>query len=344
MNAQAEVRTVAVIGSGSWGLALAQSLCVAGHPVTVFSIESLPELRERWIPHRLPGVRLSEDIRLTNDLDEALAGARLVLVAVPSGAVREVGHALDRASLGEAILVSCTKGLEPDTLLRMSQVLVATLPMDRVEAVVALSGPSFALEVAKGQPTTAVVAGDSAAVREVQSALMSDIFRVYTSDDLPGVELGGALKNVLAIAAGLSDGLGFGYNAKAALVTRGLAEMTRVGTKMGARPYTFSGLSGLGDLVVTCTGQISRNRSFGERLARGMTLQEALDDIGMTVEGVATARAVTRLSATYEVEMPIASQVAQVLFEGKSPAEAVRDLMLREPKPELEREVYHAGA
>lgn len=334
---------IAIVGSGSWGLALAQSLAISGRRVLVYSIEDLGVLREVELPKRLPGVTLHPSIELTNHLDHAVSGVRLVLVAVPSTAMRDVARELGRCpALSGAIVVSCTKGIESSTLLRMSQVLSGELPGEKAEGVVALSGPSFAQELAHGLPTTAVVAGDTVQTEEVQHALISESFRIYTSGDMIGVELGGALKNVLAIAAGLSDGLGFGHNAKAALITRGLAELVRVGTRMGASAYTFSGLSGIGDLIVTCTGDISRNRSFGERLARGMTVEQALADIGATVEGVATARAVQRLRDALGVEMPISEQVARVLFEGKPPALAVRELMLRDPKPELEREVYYA--
>lgn len=323
-------------------MGLAQSIARQGLFVTVYGVEDLEILRSTLVPRRLPGIDLDGRILLTNDINVAMLNSRYILICVPSDMMRRVASTLAQCSvLQSAVVVSCTKGIETDTLLRMSQVLAEVLPRERFDAILSLSGPSFALEVARGLPTTAVVAGPAGPAFEVQNLLMSESFRIYTSTDLVGVELGGALKNVLAIAAGMSDGLGFGHNAKAALITRGLAEMTRVGVRMGAEAVTFAGLSGLGDLVVTCTGELSRNRALGERLGRGMTLEDALLDIGMTVEGVSTARSVVELQRKYNVDMPICDQVAKVLFEGKSPAQAVRDLMLREPKPEVERAIDH---
>jgi glycerol-3-phosphate dehydrogenase (NAD(P)+) len=284
----------------------------------------------RLNPAYLPGVELPEGLRATPRLDEALADAEAVLVVVPSEFCRGIYREAARLAPKDAILVSATKGLEVDTLQRMSEVAAAEAPG---RAVAVLSGPSFALEVAKGLPTAVVVASAEHSVAErVQRPLASRTFRVYSSEDVVGVELAGALKNVIAIAAGIVDGLGYGHNIMAALITRGLAEIARLAVALGARPDTLAGLAGLGDLVLTCTGGLSRNRTVGQRLGRGLALAEA--SAGMHPEGVRTTLAACALAERAGIEMPIARQMKSVLYEGKPPREALDELMLRSLKRE----------
>lgn len=276
----------------------------------------------------LPEMVLPDSIEVATEID---AQADLAVLAVPSHAMRAITRAF-RFNPG-TILASVAKGIENDTLLRMSEVIEEEADD---HPIVALSGPSHAEEVSRDLPASLVAAGDdSEAVRTVQHVFMADSFRVYTSDDIIGVELGGALKNVIAIAAGVCDGLGLGDNAKAALMTRGLAEMARLGEVMGANPMTFAGLSGMGDLIVTCTSQHSRNRAVGERLARGMTTEQAVSASPMVAEGVVTARSAHGLAQELDVDMPITEHVYRALFEGLSPREAVTTLMTRDAKPEL---------
>lgn len=331
--------TVAVLGAGSWGATLAHLLAEKGLAVHLWS--HTPEnaarlLEERTLPGKLPGFQLSRAVTVGHRLDQVLAGATTLVVAVPSRHFRETTVALRKAvrarEFREMLTVTATKGFEFGTLKPMTSILSEELG---VEHPVALSGPSHAEEVCRGLPTTVVAASRSMeAARAVQDLFRTPRFRVYTSNDLVGVELGGALKNVIAIAAGAAAGMGFGDNTMAALVTRGLAEIARLGAAMGADPLTFAGLSGLGDLVVTCASPHSRNRRLGMALARGATLQQALSEIGMAVEGVETARSVQALTATHGIEMPIASQVAETLFGRVPVQEAVTALMLRDPKPE----------
>jgi glycerol-3-phosphate dehydrogenase (NAD(P)+) len=322
-----------VVGGGAWGTALASQCARAGLPVRLWVrepevVESVNERRENV--RFLPGVELPAGLRATGRLEEALADAELVLVVVPSEFCRASYRQLHGLAPGGAILVSATKGLEIDTLQRMTQVAAAEAP-GRPLAV--LSGPSFALEVARGLPTAVVVASADHTVAEtVQRPLASRSFRVYSSDDVVGVELAGALKNVIAIAAGIVDGLGYGHNTVAALITRGLAEITRLAVAEGARPDTLAGLAGLGDLVLTCTGSLSRNRTVGARLGRGSSLAEA--SAGLHPEGVRTTLAACALAERRGVEMPIARQMRAVLHEGKPPREALDELMLRSLKRE----------
>jgi glycerol-3-phosphate dehydrogenase (NAD(P)+) len=297
----------------------------------VTEADALTSAREN-ARHR-PGLRFPDNLTTTAD-PEALATAELVVIAVPSASLRDNVTRLAPAIAPEATILSATKGIEAESCLRMSEVIAAF----GVETgrILALSGPNFAGEIASGLPAATVIAGnDEVRARMAQSLLNSPTFRVYTSDDVPGVELGGALKNVIAIACGLSDGLGYGENAKAALITRALAEITRLGVAAGARPLTFLGLAGMGDLVLTCQSDLSRNRRFGLALARGMSLEQALASIAGVVEGAVTAHAVPELGHRNGVELPICSALHAVLYEGKSPADAGRDLMARAAKPEF---------
>ena len=325
---------VAVVGAGSWGTGLAAHLARSGHVVSLWSRDPAQahEIRDRHQSSRyLPGITLPA-LGATSDLAEAARDAEIAIVAVPSEFCRGTLHAL-RPHLGAATtLVSATKGLELGTLRRMSEVAAEEAPGHPVAV---LSGPSFALEVAQGQPTTVVVAASALAGAEaVQRAVSSRSFRAYSSDDVIGVELGGALKNVIAIAAGIVGGLGYGHNTVAALITRGLAEISRLAVALGARPDTLSGLAGLGDLVLTCTGDLSRNRRLGHALGAGHSVGEALAELHMVAEGVRTTQAACALAERAGVEMPIAQQMRAVLYEGKPPREGVEELMLRTLKRE----------
>jgi len=330
---------IAVIGAGSWGTAISKLLSQKGHRVTLWARD--PRLARRIAQERentryLPGILLPPSIEVTTDLED-LRGIGVFFLAVPSFAMRESARSL-RDVLGDeaesAVWVSLTKGLEYESagLVTMSRVLREELGSDLVFA---LSGPSFADEVAKGFPTTVVLAGqDQQWAMKLQRALMTERFRVYTSDDLLGVELGGAAKNVIALAAGASDGLGFGVNAKGALVSRGLVEMTRLGVALGARKETFFGLAGLGDLVITCMSGKSRNHLVGERLGRGESLEEILRSMTMVAEGVYAARAIHSFACERGLDLPITRAVYEVLYEGADPNEKLTELMTREPKRE----------
>jgi len=323
---------IAVLGAGAWGTALARLLQTGGHAVTLWGHlpAHLEELRRtRHNERHLPGIELPAELLYATDLPLALAGVEWVVVAVPSKAFRTVTGALRDFSGG---VVSVTKGIEHHTGLTMCGVLAETAPQARRAA---LSGPSFALEVARGIPT-AIVAGsaDSVTAKAVQALFHRPAFRVYTSQDLAGVELGGALKNVIAIAAGICDGLGFGDNSKAALVTRALVEMRRLGVAAGAQPDTFSGLSGLGDLMVTCFSKLSRNRGFGERVGRGESIPDIIAGMTAVAEGYPTARSAAELARKLGVETPIVDEVQATLYQGKNPALALRDLMARGSKAE----------
>jgi glycerol-3-phosphate dehydrogenase (NAD(P)+) len=328
---------VAVIGTTSWGTTLAVLLARGGSDVSLIArgvpeADSLNATREN-VRHR-PGLAFPERLCVTAD-PEALATAEVVVIAVPSATLRDNLTRLAPAIASEATVLSATKGVEPDSCLRMSEV-IAEFGIER-QRVLALSGPNFAAEIAKGLPAATVIAGtDADRARQAQSLLNGPTLRVYTSDDLAGVELGGALKNVVAVACGLSDGLGYGANAKAALITRALAEITRLGVAAGARPMTFLGLAGMGDLVLTCGSDLSRNRRLGLALAEGKSLDEASAGIEGVVEGAVTARAVPGLVQRYKVELPICSALHAVLYESKPPAEAVRELMSRATKAEFE--------
>lgn len=326
---------IGVLGAGSWGTALACLLHSNGHEVTIWSIieEEVTMLRtKRQHESKLPGVILPEEIRITNDLEEAMEDKDVLVLAVPSPFTRSTSHSM-RPYLKEGqIVVNVAKGVEEKTLYTLTDIVEEELP--GVNAAV-LSGPSHAEEVGKGLLTTCVVgAHDRETAEYLQNIFMNPGFRVYTSPDMLGIELGGALKNVIALAAGIADGLGYGDNTKAALITRGITEITRLGVAMGGKMETFFGLTGIGDLIVTCASVHSRNRKAGYLMGKGYTMQEAMDEVQMVVEGVYSAKAAMGLAKKYGVELPIIEQVNQVLFEGKSAADAVKELMLRDKKPE----------
>ena len=330
------MRDVAVLGAGSWGTALAMLLA----PRRPWLWDHRPEraatlARTRQSPHYLPGTALPDSVRVTDDLAAAMATSDVVVTAVPSHALRDLARRMAALPCpAQQIVVNVAKGLELDSGKRMLEVLGEELP-HAPQRLVSLVGPSHAEEVARGMPTTVVVTGrDEEVLRAVQDLFTTDTFRVYTNTDVHGVELAVALKNVIAIAAGVCDGLGFGDNSRGALLTRGLAEMTRLGVALGARPETFAGLAGLGDLVTTATSRHSRNRNLGEAIGRGSTLEAALAALGQVAEGVRTTRAAVELARTHGVEMPITTEVHHILFAGKDPHRAIRDLMLRAPKPE----------
>ncbi len=327
---------VAVIGTGGWGTALAVLLHGNGHKVTLWG--RLPEEVEPIIAAGenkafLPGVKIPREILLTLDAQSALREAALVVLAVPSHGMRPICEKVREFLPPGLPLVSVAKGIETETGARMSEVIAQVLKTDRI---IALSGPSHAEEVGRGIPTAVVVAAkDHALAATAQKAFMNERFRIYTHDDIIGVELGGALKNVIAIAAGACDGIGFGDNTKAALCTRGLAEMTRLGVALGARRETFFGLSGVGDLIVTAFSRHSRNRGFGERLGKGETPGQIAASTQMVAEGVKTAKSAWQLAQRHGVDVPITRQVHAIIYEGQAPKQAVRDLMTREAKPEF---------
>ncbi|RMH20389.1 MAG: NAD(P)-dependent glycerol-3-phosphate dehydrogenase [Gemmatimonadetes bacterium] len=329
---------VTVIGGGSWGTAIAAHLARKGEAVCLWTLEpevarAVEERQEN--PRYLPEVALPSELRATSDLAAALAGAEVVVSVSPSQHVATVmTRAAEYVPTG-ALVISASKGIETATLRRMDQVLADVLGEERMRRFAVLSGPSFAREVALQTPTAVVAASSDAGVAaDVQALFQTSAFRVYTNRDVIGVELGGALKNVIALAAGVAAGLGFGHNTMAALITRGLAEMRRLGVAMGARPETFSGLAGMGDLVLTCTGELSRNRTVGFRLGQGESLEEILGHMHAVAEGVKTAQAVHELARRHAVEMPISEQVYRMLVEDVHPLEALRALMERDPKPE----------
>ena len=330
---------ITVLGAGSWGTALAVHCARTGHPVDLWGRDAalMTEItRTRANPAYLPGITLDSLVTPTGSLASALADATLVIAAVPSHGMRHVLREAAPLLRDDAVIVSATKGLETESLARMSQIAAEETGRDRPVAV--LSGPSFALEVARGLPTAVVVASARAdAAARVQDTLKGPALRLYGSDDVTGVEFGGALKNVIAIAAGVVEGLGIGHNAMAALITRGLVEMSRLACAEGSRRETLAGLSGLGDLVLTCTGDLSRNRHVGIELGRGRALGEILSDMRMVAEGVRTTAAALALGARHGVELPLAAQMSAVL-DGRTPArQAVEALMLRPQRSELDR-------
>ena len=333
-----EPRPVAVIGAGSWGTTLAQLLADKGLEVRLWVRE--PEvfaglIRDRVNQTFLPGVRLSARLRCTREFPEALPAAGVVLMAVPSHVFREVLRGLQPCWPQGAVLVSAAKGVEIDSLLTMEG--VAREELGAAAAYAVLSGPSFAREVIQKQPTAVTIASRQREVaRHLQRLFSTPYFRVYTSHDVTGVELGGALKNIFAIGTGILAGMGLGDNPRAALITRGLAEITRLGARLGANPMTLTGLAGLGDLVLTCTGAQSRNFQVGLKLGQGVALPAILAEMAMVAEGVKTSRAVYFLAQRLGVEMPIVSAVYKILYEGLTPKEAIRKLMARELKDELE--------
>ncbi|MFP5354169.1 MAG: NAD(P)H-dependent glycerol-3-phosphate dehydrogenase [Gemmatimonadota bacterium] len=325
----------AVVGGGAWGSALAHLLAQGGHGVHLWARETdvVDHVNVSHAnPRFLPGAMLDPSIRATSDMAEALRDAELVVYVAPSHVLREVVRSGRTLVSPKAIAVVATKGIERGSLALMTDVVRDELPG---HAVVALSGPSFALEVARGMPTAVVAASDDAmAAGVVQRVLSSSSFRVYTNDDVIGVEVGGALKNVMAVATGIAEGVGLGLNSRAALITRGLAEMTRLGIALGARPETFAGLAGMGDLVLTCTGALSRNRAVGMEVGKGRPLEEVLAATESVAEGVTTTSSARALAERRGVDMPIVAAVSRILFEQQAPRDALADLMGRELRPE----------
>jgi glycerol-3-phosphate dehydrogenase (NAD(P)+) len=324
---------IAILGAGAWGSALAVSLS-SHHAVSLWarSRADCETLASQRVSRYLPGIAIPRAVEVEGDLARAIAGSALVMVATAASGLRDTVRAVAALNASPPLVWAC-KGFETQTELLPHQVVAQALP--GAERVAALSGPSFALEVARGQPTAVVLASQHLAfASETAAALNSSRLRIYSNVDVIGVELGGALKNVIAIAAGISDGLELGRNARAALVTRGLAEISRLGVAMGGHPETFNGLAGLGDLVLTCTGDLSRNREVGVRLARGKTLEAVLEELGHVAEGVRSARAALTHARAFVVEMPITEAVCAVLFEGRPPLDAVRQLLTRDPRRE----------
>ena len=326
---------VGIVGAGSWGTALALLLHRNGHQVTVWSIskeevEMLSEKREHV--SKLPGVKLPEDMVFTTDMENTIKGKDFIVLAVPSPFTRNTARSMSPYVADGQIIVDVAKGIEEDTLMTLSQQIEQEIPQANVAV---LSGPSHAEEVGRGLPTIVVIgAKEEETAKYLQEMFMNEVFRVYTSPDMLGMELGGSLKNVIALAAGIADGLGYGDNTKAALITRGIAEIARLGVKMGGAIESFTGLTGIGDLIVTCASVHSRNRRAGYLMGQGKSMQEAMDEVQMVVEGVYSAKAAVKLGKKYEVSLPIIDKVSEVLFEGKDPREAVNELMLRDSKAE----------
>lgn len=320
-----------VLGAGSWGTALSVLLTDNGHQVTVWSIDEnevkmLNEKREHEL--KLPGVKLPDTMVITGDLEQAIKGKDFLVLAVPSPFTRSTAKRMAQYVEEGQIIVDVAKGIEESTLLTLSAQIEQEIPQADVAV---LSGPSHAEEVGRRLPTTCVIGAKTRKTAEyLQSMFISPVFRVYTSPDILGIELGGSLKNVIALAAGIADGLGYGDNTKAALITRGIAEIARLGVKMGGRIESFTGLTGIGDLIVTCASVHSRNRKAGYLIGQGLSMEEAMNEVKMVVEGVYSAKAAAKLARKYNVSMPIVDEVNAVLFEGKKPSEAVNDLMQRE--------------
>ena len=335
------MKKIGVIGAGSWGTALAWLLANNGHEVTLWSVmedevKMLNEKREHI--SKLPGVKLQDTISITTDLEAAMKGKDVLVLAVPSPFTRSTSHMMQPFVAEGQLIVNVAKGVEETTLMTLSEIIEEEIPQ---ACVAVLSGPSHAEEVGKGLPTTCVIgAKDRETAEYLQEIFMSPVFRVYTSPDILGIELGAALKNVIALAAGVADGLGYGDNTKAALITRGIAEISRLGIAMGARAETFFGLSGIGDLIVTCASVHSRNRKAGYLMGQGYTMKEAMEEVKMVVEGVYSAKAALSLSEKYHVEMPIIVEVNKVLFEDKKAADAVNELMQRMKKDEIVADLW----
>ncbi|AIM15453.1 glycerol-3-phosphate dehydrogenase [Bacillus sp. X1(2014)] len=335
-----EKEVIAVIGAGSWGTALAMVLADNGHNVRLWSHNEnqVKEINDEHTNKKyLPEIRLPQLITGYASLSDALNGVEMVILAVPTKAIREVIGKMKAVIKNPITLTHVSKGIEPDTLLRITEIIQEEMPSELLKDIVVLSGPSHAEEVSLRQPTTVTVSSENMAAAEVvQDLFINYYFRVYTNPDVIGVEIGGALKNIIALAAGITDGLGYGDNAKAALITRGLAEIARLGTKMGANPLTFLGLTGIGDLIVTCTSVHSRNWRAGNLLGKGKTLDEVLENMGMVVEGVRTTKAAYQLAKKYDVKMPITFALYDVLFNGKTTKDAVDGLMGRAKTHEME--------
>ncbi|WP_414053671.1 NAD(P)H-dependent glycerol-3-phosphate dehydrogenase [Macrococcus equi] len=329
---------VTVLGTGSWGTALANVLADNGHNCLMWGKTdvTIEEINSHQTNVKyLPDIQLNQTIKATLNLEDAVRHAEVLILAVPTKAIRAVSQQINSHCDTPKIIVHVSKGIEPKSFKRISEMIEEEIDAANLKGVGVLSGPSHAEEVAVKQPTTVAVASRHMEIaRLAQDLFMNEYFRVYTNDDLVGVEIGGALKNIIALAAGITDGLGYGDNAKAALMTRGLAEITRLGTKMGADPMTFLGLAGIGDLIVTCTSVHSRNWKCGNMLGKGATLEEALAQMGMVVEGVRTTEAAYEMSRAFEVEMPITTALYKLLFEGLDVKTGVLELMSREKKNE----------
>lgn len=326
---------VGVLGAGSWGTALSVLLSDNGHQVAVWSIDEnevkmLQEKREHEL--KLPGVKLPDSMVITGNLESVVKGKDFLVLAVPSPFTRSTARSMAPFVENGQIIVDVAKGIEESTLMTLSAQILQEIPQADVAV---LSGPSHAEEVGRRLPTTCVIGAKTKQTAEyLQSMFLNPVFRVYTSPDILGIELGGSLKNVIALAAGIADGLGYGDNTKAALITRGIAEIARLGVKMGGRIESFSGLTGIGDLIVTCASVHSRNRKAGYLIGQGMSMKDAMDEVKMVVEGVYSAKAAAKLAQKYHVSMPIVDAVNDVLFEGKTPADAVNELMTRDSRSE----------
>ncbi len=321
---------ISIIGSGTWGMALSLLLYKKGHTVKVWSAihDEVEMLRKEREHKNLPGVPIPADMEITGDLEACVKGAELMVLSVPSVFTRQTARRMKPFVAEGQIIVNVAKGIEEETLMTLAEQIEEEIPQANVAV---LSGPSHAEEVGRGIPTTCVVgARDRKTAEYIQNIFMCSVFRVYTSPDIMGIELGGSLKNVIALAAGVADGLGYGDNTKAALITRGMAEITRLALKMGARMETMYGLSGVGDLIVTCASMHSRNRRAGILMGQGKTMEEAMKEVRMVVEGVYSAKAAAALADKYGVEMPITKEINKVLFEGMKASEAVENLMLRD--------------
>ncbi len=329
---------IGVIGAGSWGTTLANLLAKKGFTTAlwVYEEELIPSIATRKENHLyLPGIELDANIVPTGSLQEACHNKDIILNVTPSQIVRQILQQIRDYLSPQAVLISASKGIENTTLLTMSEVIREVFSFHDGSRIAVLSGPSFALEVSREIPTAITIASENQErAQQLQQIFSTPYFRVYTNSDVVGVELGGSLKNVIALAAGISDGLRFGYNTRAALITRGLAEISRLALKMGASPLTLSGLSGLGDLVLTCTGELSRNRTVGMKLGEGVQLDQILKDMKMVAEGIKTTRSTYDLSRKLNVPMPITEQVYNILYQGKDPKEAVTELMTRDLKVE----------
>ena len=329
---------ISVLGAGGWGTTLAVLLHFNGHKVTLWEYRrsyAKELLKKRENIQYLPGIKIPQEILITHDLDEASDDKNMIILAVPSQFLRSVVDKIKYSDIKNSILVSVSKGIENKSLLTMSLMLKDVHPLLDDSQIGVLSGPSHAEEVSRRIPTAVVAASrDHDAATSIQTAFMTSYFRVYSSTDLIGVELGGAFKNVIAIGAGIIDGAGFGDNTKAAIMTRGVAEISRLGLALGAQPETFAGLSGMGDLIVTCMSRHSRNRYVGEQIGKGKTLKQVLKSMDMVAEGVETSRSASQLAKKYKVETPITNEVYKILFEDKDPIKATTDLMTRDMKTE----------
>lgn len=334
------MKKVSVIGAGSWGTAIAFVLAENGHDCLLWARrqEQVDEINEQKTNQAyLPNIALPKNLQATTSLEKAATHGEVIVIAVPTKGVRSICQSLQEIMTNEKLFVHVSKGIEPDSHKRISEMIAEEITPNKRRGIVVLSGPSHAEEVVEHHPTTVTAASeDEQVAKEIQDLFMNHYFRVYTNPDIIGVEIGAALKNVIALGAGVSDGLAYGDNAKAALITRGLAEISRLGVKMGANPLTFSGLTGLGDLIVTCTSVHSRNWKAGNMLGQGKSLEEVVEGMGMVIEGVRTTKAAYQLAQKYKVTMPLTEALYDVLFENVSPKKAVDQLMTRMKKQEVD--------